>query len=274
MRNFKLQGMKITTLTDNVVNNSYLAAEHGLSMYLETDSLKILFDTGQSDLFVKNAYQLGIDLSQTDFLILSHSHYDHTGGLKAFMKINSKATILAKKDIFIPKFSGKTRFIGLEKSSELRERITFIDSTLQLDEQVFILTQIRITYPEDTNFRMFYKKIGISFIPDDFSDELFLVIRRNSRISILTACSHSGISNICETALQEFPLPVHLIAGGFHIRDCSEEQYQFLLLYLRKIKPEMIGTCHCTGVERFAHLVRDLECKVFYNYTGNDITIR
>jgi 7,8-dihydropterin-6-yl-methyl-4-(beta-D-ribofuranosyl)aminobenzene 5'-phosphate synthase len=132
MRNFKLQGMKITTLTDNVVNNSYLAAEHGLSMYLETDSLKILFDTGQSDLFVKNAYQLGIDLSQTDFLILSHSHYDHTGGLKAFMKINSKATILAKKDIFIPKFSGKTRFIGLEKSSELRERITFIDSTLQL----------------------------------------------------------------------------------------------------------------------------------------------
>lgn len=108
--------MKIITLIENVVNNGNLLAEHGLSLYITTNNRKILFDTGQSGLFIQNAEKLGIDIADVDILVLSHGHYDHTGGLQAFLEINYKATVLAKKDIFFPKYSGKTRYIGMNSS--------------------------------------------------------------------------------------------------------------------------------------------------------------
>ena len=85
--------MEITTLIENLVYQSGLVAEHGLSFYMEGCHKKILFDTGQSDRFIANAKALGVDLGDVDALIVSHGHYDHTGGLEAFLKINTKAII-------------------------------------------------------------------------------------------------------------------------------------------------------------------------------------
>jgi len=265
--------MKIITLAENLVTSGGFYAEHGLSMFIQTDNRKILFDTGQSDVFIKNAGKLGIDLSEIDVLVLSHGHYDHTGGLNEFVKINSKATVLAKKDIFVPKFSGKTRFIGLEYNEKLARRISFVDSLSQIDDDLFVCPEIKITYPEDTNFRMLYKREGVPFYPDDFTDELFLTIRGKEKISIITACSHRGISNICSAAVNCFKLPVKMIIGGFHMKDCEIAQYNHIVKYLRNLKPEIIGTCHCTGVEGYARLKNDLDGKVFYNFTGNEINI-
>jgi hypothetical protein len=109
-----------------MVSKSELVAEHGLSLYIETDHKKIIFDTGQTGHFILNAEKLGIDIRDVDYLILSHGHYDHTGGLKKFLEINSKAAVLAKEEIFIPKFSGKTRYIGLKDHPEIRKRISFV----------------------------------------------------------------------------------------------------------------------------------------------------
>ena len=103
-------GYKITTLVENCVYGRKLQAEHGLSLYIETSGHRLLFDTGASDLFIRNARLLHIDLQKVDYLILSHGHSDHTGGLRYFLELNTQATVVCKREIFSPKFIGDTSF--------------------------------------------------------------------------------------------------------------------------------------------------------------------
>ena len=93
--------MKITTLLDNRTHSEKLKTEHGLSLYIETDdNQKILYDTGQSDLFMDNAAELGVDLTEIDMVIISHGHYDHIGGLTAFLEANKTAKIYMNATLF------------------------------------------------------------------------------------------------------------------------------------------------------------------------------
>ena len=96
--------IKITTLVENSVYGKGLQGEHGLSLLVDTGGHRLLFDTGASDLFIRNARMLGIDLKDVDFLVLSHGHRDHTGGLHHFLQVNQKAEVVCKKELFIPKF--------------------------------------------------------------------------------------------------------------------------------------------------------------------------
>ena len=135
------------------------------------------------------------------------------------------------------------------------------------------MPKIAIYNSADTHFRGMTIKQGKDFFTDEFTDELFMVIKQNNRINIITACSHRGIINICTTATEYFKLPVGLILGGFHMKDCTSEQYMYVTNYLQKLQPKSIGVCHCTGVEKFADLYRNCDTHVFYNFTGNEITI-
>jgi len=264
--------MKIITLIENLVYKQGLVAEHGLSLYIETENRKILFDTGQSDLFLQNAQKLGISVEEIDSLVLSHGHYDHTGGLYPFLKKNSKAKIYAKKDIFTPKYHGPNRFIGtLRKEKLLKDRLIYIETITEIADDVFVMPDIIIHNSLDTHFKGMYRKVGSEFVPDDFEDELFLVIKQNEQINIVTACSHRGITNICTTATEQFKLSVNLIIGGFHTKDCTPGQYSHIIDYFRQLQPKRLGVCHCTGIEKYAEITNDLNLEVFYNYTGNVI---
>ena len=266
--------MRIITLIENVVNGGNLQAEHGLSLYIETDKQKMLFDTGQSSLFIKNAEKLGIDIAEINALVLSHGHYDHTGGLYPFLKKNSKAKVYTKAGIFIPHYRGRTRFLGTPYHENILEtRLVFVDSVTEIAENIFIMPNTDIHHPVDTNFKGFNKKMGSKFVPDEFDDELFLTIKQNDKINILTACSHRGISNICATATNYFKLPVGLILGGFHMKECSVEQYIHITHYFRTLQPESIGVCHCTGIEKFADMRMECDSHFFYNFTGNEVLI-
>lgn len=126
------------------MNTGVLQAEHGLSLYIETDKQKILFDTGQTGAFIQNARKIGIDITDVDTLVLSHGHFDHTGGLYPFLEINSKAKVLAKRNIFIPKYSGKTRFIGtIYREKMLANRLVWVDSLTEIEENMFIVPGIK-----------------------------------------------------------------------------------------------------------------------------------
>jgi len=266
--------MKIITLIENLVYKQGLVAEHGLSIYIETENRKILFDTGQSGLILQNAQKLGIDIEDIDSLVLSHGHYDHTGGLYAFLEKNSKAEVYAKNDIFTPKYHGSNRFIGtLRNEKLLKDRLIYVDVPTEIADRVFIVPNIIIRNSLDTNFKGMYKKVGSEFIFDEFDDELFLVLRQNEQINIITACSHRGITNICTTATEMFNLPIGLIFGGFHMKNCSIEQYEHIIQYFNQIHPESIGVCHCTGMEKYSEMIRDCESNLFYNFTGNEIKI-
>lgn len=266
--------MKIITLIENLVYKQGLIAEHGLAIYIETENQKILFDTGQSGLFLQNAQKLGIAIEDIDSLIVSHGHYDHTGGLYPFLEKNSKAKVYVKKDVFVPKYHGPNRFIGTLRNEELlKDRLIYIDTITEIADGIVIMPYIIIHNSLDTHFIGMNKKVDGKLIPDEFDDELFLVLKQNEQINIVTACSHRGITNICATATEQFKLPVGLILGGFHMKNCSIEQYVHITHYFRLLKPQSIGVCHCTGVEKYADLRNQCEAHLFYNHTGNEINI-
>ena len=266
--------MKIITLIENLVYKPRLIAEHGLALYLETENKKILFDTGQSGLFLQNAQMLGVNIEDVDILVLSHGHFDHTGGLYLFLEKNSKAKVYAKKEVFTPKYHGHNRFIGtIYDETKLKNRLVYVDDITEITENVFVMPDITIYNPTDTHFKGLEIKQGNEFITDEFNDELFIVLKQNEKINIVTACSHRGITNICRTATEYFKLPVNLILGGFHTKESTTEQYVDLLHYLRQIQPQSIGVCHCTGIEKFAGMYSECDAHVFYNYTGNVLNV-
>jgi 7,8-dihydropterin-6-yl-methyl-4-(beta-D-ribofuranosyl)aminobenzene 5'-phosphate synthase len=267
--------MKIVTLIENMVYQQGLFAEHGLSIYIEKENSRILFDTGQRGLFLQNAEKMGINIDAIDTLVLSHGHYDHTGGLYAFLEKNKKAKVYAKKDIFTPKYRSHNRFIGTQLQTELLEnRLHFVDGITEIAENLFLIPDICVTNPTDTHFAGLYKIAENKLIPDEFDDELFLALKQDTQINIFTACSHRGITNICTTATEHFRLPIGLILGGFHLKNSTDEQFEQTMCYFRKLNPRIIGVCHCTGIERYAEMKYKCNIPLFYNYTAKEIILK
>jgi 7,8-dihydropterin-6-yl-methyl-4-(beta-D-ribofuranosyl)aminobenzene 5'-phosphate synthase len=263
--------MKIITLIENLVYTQGLVAEHGLSFYIETGNRKILFDTGQSGLFIQNAKTLGVDIEAIDCVVLSHGHYDHTGGLYPFLEANKKAKVYAKREVFTPKYRKDKTFFGTPKNDDLlRDRLIYVDDVTQLVEGVFIMPSIPIKYPIDTHFDGLLKLEDNKIVPDEFDDELFMALVYKNRINIIKACSHRGITNICQAATDYFNLRVRLILGGFHTKICTTEQYIHLTHYLQTLQPKSLGVCHCTGIEKYADLHRECEVPLFYYSTGKE----
>jgi 7,8-dihydropterin-6-yl-methyl-4-(beta-D-ribofuranosyl)aminobenzene 5'-phosphate synthase len=266
--------MKIITLIENVVNTGALVAEHGLSVYLETENRKILFDTGQTGSFIQNADELGVTIKDIDCLVLSHGHYDHTGGLIPFVEANDKAVIYAKKGIFGPRYHGDNKNVGTEDNEErLSGRLIYIDQVTDLGDGVFIMPHIPIVHQIDTHCNGFTKMQNGVQVPDDFEDELYLAVEHKNKISLITACSHRGITNICEAAIHHFNQKINLILGGFHLKECTTEQYIHISHYLRMLQPKFLGLCHCTGIEKYANLHEECDSHIFYNHTGKAVEI-
>ncbi len=278
--------MRITTLIENLVYDIGLVAEHGLSLYLELGEKRILFDTGQSGLFMHNASKLGIRIEDVDILVLSHGHYDHTGGLRAFLQVNKKAEIFGGRGVFGPKFSTKNDFIGTDVSeAECRGRFHYVDKPVSLNtggskseenesvEELFIMPKADIYFPDDVHNRGLYLKTEDGLVSDLMEDEIYLVLKgSDDRINIISACSHRGITNICQSAVNYFNVPLGFVIGGFHMKGELEEGVNSIVAYMQNANVEKVGVCHCTGVDSFVKLSNSAPY-VFYNYTGNISTI-
>jgi len=139
--------MIIKTLVDNISTDENLGSEHGLSLYIETKNHRILFDTGASPLFSENAKKMDIDLSKVDLAIISHGHYDHGGGLKTFLDINSQAKIYLNKrafgDYYSNQVDGSKKYIGLDKTLISNDRFIYLDGQFEIDEELELLSGVK-----------------------------------------------------------------------------------------------------------------------------------
>lgn len=262
-------GYKITTLVENLAYNRGLQAEHGLSLLIEAGDKLVLFDTGASDLFIRNAEILGIDLSKVDYLVLSHGHSDHTGGTKQFLKLNPHAKIVCKKEALQKKYKDE-RENGFKNAEQFDEdRIWLVDSTTEIVPGVHVLPQIKITDKSETHFDHFYTVKDGDIVPDTFEDELALVLTDAKTISVLSSCSHRGITNVLRSAFETFPEKnLNVLIGGFHIHNAGEDKFNQISIYLGRKLPKRLGICHCTGIDNYARFHQEFSTRVFYNYTG------
>lgn len=261
--------IKITTLVENLVYNKGLQGEHGLSLLVDTGKYRILFDTGASDLFARNARMLGINIQEVDFLVLSHGHRDHTGGLHHFLAVNNKAIVICKRELFLKKFKEEYEN-GLRHPENLNiERFRFVEETEELCPGVFVFPNLVISDETDTHFEHFFTQVCDERVPDTFVDEVALVLKQDDSISVLSACSHRGITNIISTVQKTFSQSsLKLILGGFHIRNAEKEKFDVIARFFEKHLPQRLGVCHCTGIDKYALFQQNFSDRVFYNYAG------
>ncbi|MCK9628695.1 MAG: MBL fold metallo-hydrolase [Bacteroidales bacterium] len=264
--------MKLITLVENLVYKKGLRAEHGLSLYLEGDTYKVLFDTGQGGLFLDNAKELGIEISGVDALIISHGHYDHAGGIADFLKANSKARVFLKKESLIPKYN-INRYIGFDSGVLPMDRVCFVEDRYDLNEDLHIVAKIPLKWPGDTHFGNFRKGAPGSQSSDYFEDELFLAYTAHDELSVISSCSHRGITNIVEHAVNIYDKPLNYVIGGFHIKDSSSLRINNIVKYFKQVSPNHIGVCHCTGIDQYSRLKCMLDVDIFYNCTGTELIL-
>ncbi len=265
---------KITVLVENCVYQHKLRGEHGLSLLVESDNGKILFDTGSSDLFAHNARLMGIDLAEVDYLILSHGHGDHTGGLRHFLTLNTKAKVVCKQEILDRKFK-IDKENGLKNPHNLDlDRFWFIDQTTEILPDVFIFANIEISNAADTHFDKFMVERQGSLQPDSFDDELALVLSSPTQYHIISACSHRGITNIVSTIQKSFDNKnLGLLFGGFHIHNAPKDKFDTIYKFLETNHVEQLGVCHCTGIDNYTLFKHQFCGSVFYGYTGKQIML-
>ena len=260
---------RITTLVENCVYGRKLQAEHGLSLYVEAGGNVVLFDTGASDLFIRNARLLHCDLQRVDYLVLSHGHSDHSGGLEAFLEINKKAKVLCKREALNPKFKGD-RENGIRNAVRMdMSRFIFVDKTTEILPGIWIFPDLPVINEDDTHFEQFIVKRDGELISDRFEDELALVLKGEESMILLSACSHRGITNILRSVSSFFnENHLKMIIGGFHIHNASSDKDDVIVNGLKNSLPDELGVCHCSGVDKYALFYSLWGNKVFYNHTG------
>ncbi len=253
--------MKLTVLVDNnTLIDRYFLAEPGLSFFIQDDDVTLLFDTGYSDIFIKNANKVGLDLAALDFIVLSHSHLDHTWGLEPLIKyyserqiegLQSKQPVLvAHPQTFISASTDDFNEFGTLMSEQKLAKhfpLKLSKEPVQLTSNLTFLGEI----PRKNNFEgtlSFGRKEGAE-IDDTVPEDSALVYKSDKGLVIITGCSHSGICNIIDYARQicgEYPILD--IIGGLHLQNPPKKQLEGTLTYIKALAPKTIRACHCTDL--------------------------
>lgn len=259
--------MKITALSENYVSKKGLNGEHGLSLFIETENNKILFDMGQGETFYRNSVSLGIDVSEADVAIVSHGHYDHGGGLKIFLEKNKKAPVYVNENAF-GKFYSPNGFIGLDSAFEKSERIIFTSGETEISSGVRLYMGSHVELLEESYSGNLTKEEALGRVCDDFLHEQYLLIEEKGKKVLVSGCSHRGVLNI----IQKFKPDVFV--GGFHLfsLDAFSGELEVVAEKL-SLQNVVYHTCHCTGIEQFAAMKKNMGEKLSYLYCGKTIVI-
>lgn len=255
--------LKIVVLNDDRCSNKKLENEHGLSLYIEYDDKKILFDVGQTDIFLKNAVKLDIDLNNLDAIILSHGDYDHGNGLKY---LNVKTKLVCHPDFIKYRISKRTgNFAGLNQTKEELDKqfnLVLTKDLYNISENIIFLGEIerKNDFEKEDNLPSVDKK-GNTY---QHYDDSGILLKTNNGIIIISGCSHSGICNIIEYAKKvTHTEKVLAVIGGFHLKELNYQTNKTIDYFINN-HIENIYLAHCTS---------DIVCEEFIKRMPTQVKI-
>lgn len=271
--------MKIINLIENTPGVEGCLYEHGLSFYVETKKHKILVDSGASDKFIKNAEVLGVDLRAVDMVFLSHGHYDHSGGLMAFAKINPNAKIYMQRsagDNYYHVDEKRVEYIGIDLELLKLEQVKLLDGNFELDNEISIFTDVtgRRLWPKG-NLDL-KKRTAQGDVQDEFEHEQYMVLSQEDKKILISGCAHNGILNILEKYRELYGGDPDMVISGFHMMKHSEytsEDEAIIKEIAQELKRTAIQlyTGHCTSEYPFQLMKEVLGDQLVWVHSGESI---
>ena len=274
--------IEITTLIENTQGeHTGLITEHGLSFLIETGKSSILFDTGRSNAFLKNAKLLRKQLDSVDHVVLSHGHYDHSGGFQSFVQSRADRafTLHTGQGFFAEKyarFNASYQYLGNDFDQEyIKEQgIThnIITGKTEIALGVWALTHFKRNHAEETIHPRFVLREQTGWVEDRFDDEVLLVVETGKGLVMLVGCSHPGILNMLDSVQQAFNKPVYALLGGTHLVEADSSRTARSIQVFQEKGIEVLGINHCSGAEAI-NLATEHSSIHFHNGTGSSLIL-
>jgi len=265
--------MKACILMENTASRTGLQTEHGLSIYLETPRYKILADTGQTGHTWDNARTMGIDLNAVDIVIISHGHYDHTGGLLSFAEMNPDAEIYMQRTAAGAFYHGD-RYIGMDRKILDLSNLHLVDGDVKINEELALFSGIvgRRRWPAGN--RLLTEKVHGTDIQDSFRHEQYLVVTAQDKKILISGCAHNGVLNILDRYRELYGSYPGAVISGFHMMKksaYSEEETRDIEETAKELSglPTIFYTGHCTGTPAFEIMSRYMPENLKAIHTGD-----
>lgn len=276
--------MKIINLIENTKGHEGCAYAHGLSFYVETTKHKLLLDLGPSEETLHNADKLGVNLKEVDTVILSHGHYDHSGGIIPFARINPDATIYMQENANGDYYADdgenakdeRYRYIGIDKNIAKLPQVVKLSGDYIIDDELELFTIKKRSHALPfTNNRLLIKERG-GFARDSFLHEQYLVIRDGETRILLSGCAHNGMLSILDAFRDKYDAAPDVVISGFHLMkktEYSKEEIQEITDIgneLKKYSTHFI-TCHCTGEPAYEIMKPIMGEQLQYVHCGEEV---
>jgi 7,8-dihydropterin-6-yl-methyl-4-(beta-D-ribofuranosyl)aminobenzene 5'-phosphate synthase len=275
--------LRIINLVEDELGDSGCEAAHGLSFYIETENHKLLFDSSPSELVLRNAEKLGVNLSSVDTVILSHGHYDHSGGILPFAELNPRAKIYMQYNAGgeYYAFDGEEkgyRYIGIDKKILSLPQVQLLKGDSKLDDELQLFTVEKRAWPLPSTNKRLRELCDGEYIQDEFHHEQNLLLTAGGKKILFCGCAHNGILNVMETLERKFGssmLP-DLVIGGFHLMKCTEfseadtAEVTEIANRLKSYKAHF-ATCHCTGIPVFHQMKEIMGEQLSYVRSGDEV---
>lgn len=260
--------MKLTFLVDNKTEDVRTKAEWGLSILVETEGHKYLYDTGGSGMFIENAEVVGANVEDAEAVMISHGHYDHTEGMEDFVKVNKIAPIYIHKNAFHEEWAMEENGELEEENCGLRwtedfvksidDRIVRTEGVTKVSDKLTLIGNIP-DMPGYSPTERFFKLVDGNLVKEEMEHEQFLVVEEGEKIHIISGCCHKGAVPTIDYAMKLFPgKEIASFTGGMHTYMLNKEKREMVTAKLKEFGVKKLLPLHCTGMNMIITLKEKL----------------